>query len=304
MWHRFMDEAARAFVLVRAFALLVAIAGLCEASSPRASAIVAVAVAVDELLQTNRPELPDTLDDGREKPDTKPSGSPCDCPSKCGKLDCQCKAQAERSSKPGISIDAAVLSAIKATPKREELLVYSQANCPPCVRFHDEAGDGDGDIAIRYVDGPPPFAVSGFPVIHSPSRRVFRIGYATLAELRAWLGLPAVKPAAKLGAVQAVTVGTIDGRSIRAALAKLRSDGKASTISIEGVEVTIPPKLAVELGTIGGGITLGFPTLPRPRLTLSAGLVRVSQPINALALSGELLTVGLDGFPDLAFRVE
>lgn len=283
------------------------------AATPRSIAVVAVAVAVDELLQSNTPALPDTLDKGEAaKPDNaepQPLGTPCECPRKCGKLGCQCQqaaaaVEAGSGSKPLLTLDAAALGSIKPLPKREKLLVYSQANCGPCDRFRTDNGAGDADIGIEYPEGAPPFAVAGFPAIYSPSRRAIRVGYATMPELRAWLGLPAVRPAAVLGAVGAVTVGTIDGAGIRAALAKLRSSGKSTVLTIEGAEIIVPATLSIELSTSPERVAIRFPATPRPRLSLGSGLMKISQPISALAFSGELLTVGLDGFPDLAFRVE
>lgn len=161
---RFLSEAARAAALVRVFALLVAMVSFCEAAAPRASAVVAVAIAVDELLQENTPALPDTLDDEDPQP-AEPEPTARVCPCGCGKEHCGCsKSKSDEPIK-------------EATDTRKVVRMWSPLWCGCCRTeerwIRDEGGKPDGDAEVRVeVIHEEKEGVTGYPHFEGPSGNV------------------------------------------------------------------------------------------------------------------------------------
>lgn len=272
-----------------------------EGASPQAAAVVAVAVAVDEMLQTKTPDLPDELGGGRESQPQPVVNDVCQCG--CGKTGCKCGKAAgfgcTVKSKPVLSIDDELLADIQGF--KHELNVYRTHPCRFCDDIERNHGHGDRDVRLNHTGKAAPFPVTGYPIIHNPKTGQYLTGYVTMPQIRAWLKLPAVTPAKAIGAV---TVGTINGEGLRAVLDQIEpAKNGGGIIKVGGASLTIPDKMPCAVGATPDKLAVGFPG-PKPRLAYGSGWLGVSQTVNGITATRELLTIGLDGFPDICLRVE
>ncbi len=266
------------------------------AASPQAAAVVAVAVAVDDMLQTKTPALPDELGGGRADP--SPAADVCRCG--CGLKDCHCGKSGAclAKAKPVLSIDDDVLAAMHK-PKTK-LIVYRTFPCVHCDRLEQNAGHGDADILLEHANAPAPFPVSGHPVIFNPENRQYVVGYRTMDQIRKDLNLPR----SSVKAIGAVTVGTINGDGLQALLDQIEpAKNGGGMITVSGASLTIPDKMPCAVSATHDQFAIAFPG-PKPRVAYGSGWLAVSQPVNGITASRSLLTIGLDGFPDIALKVE
>ncbi len=147
--------------------ILILLASACFAGS-RETAAVSVAVAVDQVLQTNTPDLPKTP--------LRPRGDVQEPP--------------------------------VPQKQKIKVRVHSPSSfvCAPCEAMKAEAErdgwkSGDADIEIEWVKGDVPGATA-YPWITSPGK-INIYGKTNIGGLRVWLELPAVKPSRQaIGAVQ------------------------------------------------------------------------------------------------------
>jgi hypothetical protein len=290
-----------------ALTLILAVQGCCPcfAASPRAVAAVAVAVAVDGLLQTNTPALPDDL--GGEEREAEPQPEPAaGCQCGCNQSNCHCGKPAAVSgcaavdAAPVLTIDDAAIDSLKPQHK-EEVVVYTQAGCGPCERMKGEFPNGDADVLVRFTDAPAPFLITAYPTIYLPRANVSLVGYRSLQQIRQWLSLPAVKPSAR--AIGSVTVGTINGDAIRSILDQVKATKAGGVITVGNAALTVPARMSTDVELTPEVMSVRF-TATKPRLSYGSGWLAVSQPISAISASRSTVVIGLDGFPDLVLRVE
>ena len=148
--------------------ILILLASACFAGS-RETAAVAVAVSVDQVLQTNTPDLPKTP--------SRPRGDTQDAP------------------------PAPMRQKIKVRIHSPSSFV-----CAPCEAMKTEADRdgwkfGDSDIEIEWVKEDVAGATA-YPWITSPGK-INIYGRTNIRGLRMWLGLPAVKPSREaIGGIQ------------------------------------------------------------------------------------------------------
>lgn len=231
------------------------------------------------------------------KPDIVPVPVVEGCQCGCGKMECKCgKAAGVGCTAPMLSIDETALNAL-APQHKEKLIVYRMPNCPACDRLERD-GHGDADVSIEHAGKQAPFPVTAYPIIFSPRTGQYLTGYASIQQIRLWLKLPAVK--ASPLAVGAVTVGKIDGKALREFQAKIPADG---VIKFDGASITIPKSMATQIDVTPDRQAIKF-TGSKPRLTYGSGWLAVSQAVNGIFVTRDLLTIGLDGFPDICLRVE
>lgn len=243
--------------------------------STRAAAAVVVAVAVDELLQTKLPMLPDTLPDR------------------------------DQSTGATLRIDDAALDQITARQKIV-VTVASPASfaCGHCDAMKADATkrgwlNGDADIDLKWITMDVPGA-TGYPWITSPGRMTI-YGRTDLAGLRQWLGLPAVKPAQAIGGV---TVGTIRAReSIDQIFNAIRHSPNGCGVQFGQVIVNIPAQMQQTVDLDGSRLRIVF-SGTKPTVSYGSGWLKVARSVSSVTMTRELLTVGVDGFPDLALRTE
>lgn len=119
-------------------------AGCCQLCHAGPREAVAVAIAVDELLQTNTPDLPDQLADDDDRGQAQPSPAPqpavgCQCG--CGRTDCRCAgsgtiatcnalAQATEKSVAKLLTESKAEVAPRKTVPAETAPPQVQLNCP------------------------------------------------------------------------------------------------------------------------------------------------------------------------------
>lgn len=80
-----------------------------------------------------------------------------------------------------------------AVPTVRNLMVYSLPfeHCPACRSLHELVGEGDATLRLQWVKQNWPAWVTAAPTIYDPQRHRYRVGVATLEQLREWVGLPA-----------------------------------------------------------------------------------------------------------------
>lgn len=250
----------------------------CWGSSSRATAAVAVAVVVDDLLQTKLPELPDTLPDRNQRTDR--TGSP-------------------------LRIDDGALEQITARP-RIVVTVYSPSSFP-CAKCDGMKADakqngwenGDADIDLQWVTSDVLGATS-YPWITSAGRMTI-YGKTNIGGLRQWLNLPAVKPAQ---AISGVTVGTVRAReALDNIFSAVQQSPNGCSVRFGQSLISIPAKMQQTVELDGTRLRVAF-NGTKPTVSYGSGWLKVARSVSSITITRELLTVGVDGFPDLALRVE
>src|SRR5262249_10285294 len=133
---------------------------------------------------------------------------------------------------------------------RRELIVYSQpfAQCPPCRAMFNTVGDGDALLHLEWIKADLPRWVTATPTVYDPVTKRYRVGVCTLADLHAWIGVPAPSTGAR---ELPSTMGTVHG--IDAIVDALRSAfGDMNVVRLEH----------------GGNVAVGSVTVVLPSPTI------------------------------------
>lgn len=188
-----------------------------------------------------------------------------------------------------------------------DLIVYSLPfeQCPACRRLHDQVGEGDATLRLRWVKQNWPAWVTAAPTIYDPQRHRYRVGVATLDQLREWVGLPSN---ATLQAATPFLAGTIsDATAFHLVEDFLRSWlGPANGLRVErGGTITwgrhnlLLPSPTVLRWEAQGDELRGTFTGSKPKLR-GWGL---EVPLEGFRYHHGLLTLQLQGLPDWQLRI-
>jgi hypothetical protein len=307
---------------------LVVCCGLIEAG-PREA--VAVAIAVDDLLQTNTPALPDHLggNDQRDlSPGPAPSPAPGVCACGCGKTGCRCGRSAAFADSGGVCsgepaaadwvvvpdeplvfLDMAAVEAAGVKQKRRVIVgvadrAAGDGPCPYCDQTVAALGAGDADTEVIVVPRTKlHFVPRALPVIYFPDAAIVHYGRIDLPRLKATLSAnpPTVPQSYGFG----VDVGTLKGADAAAKLFDLvTAQPSGSAVVIGPARLTVPAALQLAVALSPDGLKITFPGRDKPRVQVGTGWLSVGRPLSSLGVSRDRVTLGIDGFADMSLRLE
>jgi hypothetical protein len=318
------------FWLMLSVCMLIRCCGLTAAfAGPREA--VAVAMAVDELLQSNTPDLPDELSDDQREARPMPPPSPAGvCPCGCGKVNCTCphamgvvgakpcppmtvaesvRQRAERrqeESGPVIMLDVKAIDAI--TTLVPPLEAYDPAWCGVCKQNRAtlkaqgvEFGTPDCPIVWKGAEYPSrSWQPAGYPMFYDPMTGKHIYGRKTMDELRAFAQL---RPPVAF-AVGATNVGTIKGRDALAKLfAQVMQSRGESVIQFGPASVTIPDGMTCDVTFTPQILRVKF-SGKKPAVRVGTGWLSLGRPVAGLSIAQDRVAISIDGFPDLSLTVE
>ncbi len=275
-------------------------------------------VVTEQLPDTGPPRPDPTPFNPQVEPEPEPYQPPsavCSCG--CGRVNCTCAKNSQHGCtatsdapprKPVLIVNDSALEFANAQVGADPVIAYAPPWCRgPCADWERLLGAGDATIRIewRHEEIPPEIAKQSgtAPSLTYRGKVLWQspVGQ-TLATIKSRVREMQGTQAA---IVAAVNVGTIQGRAAVATLLQAVTKQRTgeSLLVFGSSSVILPPKMRCALEMSPESVRVTFDG-PKPMVRYGSGILSVSRPITFIGANRDTMTIGVDGFPDLSFRLE
>ncbi len=275
-------------------------------------------VVTEHLPDTGPPEPSPTPFVPQVDPDPAPQPSRvCSCG--CGRVNCTCAKNSQYGCtetsdapprKPVLIVNDSALEFTKLQPTADPVIAYAPPWCGTCASWQRFLGAGDATLRIewRHEELPPEIArqSSTAPSLTYRGKVLWQhpVGQ-TLETIKSRVREMQGTQGQATATVAAVNVGAIQGRAAVATLLQAVTKPRTGeTVLLFGsAAIILPPKMRCALELSPDVVRATFDG-PKPMVRYGSGILSVSRPITFIEANRDMMTVGVDGLPDLSFRLE